>query len=308
VFVADSSANLQDVDPITETRTGLSLASGATDIAIADHSTISAYALVLESSGNVQVVDAKTFTVKGTVTLSLTSPATSIAFNPDGEYAYVSDPATHQVVTLGYTSTSPYYSVVSTYTGGSGFDPSSITVSNAGTTAYVSDGSGIDGSTLSSGVFAAPASTMSLSYTAGTSSISADDSKLYVQMSASSDVAAITTATSSVAYWTSGVSAGPLALTVDGGTLALASASSSSLDLVSTISGSVTNAVSLDGTPVAVTPAAPVSLDLEAYVAESTGNSVAMVNLTTGVIDQTVNVGTVAVAVSPNGQYAFVAN
>jgi hypothetical protein len=53
-------------------------------------------------------------------------------------------------------------------------------------------------------VFEAPASTISLSGPAGTSSISADDSTLYVQMSGTDDVAAITLATSAVSYWASG--------------------------------------------------------------------------------------------------------
>ena len=45
--------------------------------------------------------------------------------------------------------------MTSTYTGGSGFDPTSITIDNSGETAYVSDGSGVDVSTLSSGAYAA---------------------------------------------------------------------------------------------------------------------------------------------------------
>jgi DNA-binding beta-propeller fold protein YncE len=262
----------------------------------------------------VQVIDAKSFTSEGSVTLGLRTSASGLTFNPDGEYAYVTDSSTNQVVTLGYISTAPYFEVLSggTYTGSSSFHPTSITVSNDDATAYVSDGSGIDVSTtLSSGVFTGLASTVSLSSTAGSSAISADDSTLYVQMSGTDDVAAIRLETGyPVSYWTSGVAAGPLAITVDGGTLALGAASSSTLDLMSTVSASVENAVSLDGTPVAVVPAAPVTLDLEAFVTEETGGSVAMVNVTTGTLDQTVSVGSdpVAVAASPNGQFAFVAN
>jgi RHS repeat-associated protein len=312
LLVAESYPGLAAVDPVTQTAEGMiGLGHQPTAIAVGQFNATRTYALVLEASGDeVQVVDAKTLSTTGFVSLGLGTTASAITYNPDGEYAYVTDATTHQVVTLGVLSTSPYYQVLSTYTGSSSFDPSSITISNSGTTAYVSDGSGIDTSAIVSGEFTAPASTVSLSYPAGTSAISADDSTLYVQMSGSDDVAAITLSSSSVSYWTSGVGAGPLALAVDGGTLALGSSSGSTLDLMSTVSASVENTVSLDGTPVAVTPAAPVTLDYEAFVTEEASSAVAMVDLTTGVINQTVTVGSqpVAVAVTPNGQYAYVAN
>jgi hypothetical protein len=193
------------VDPVARTAEAIGTANEPTAVAIVNHSTTASQALVLEPSGDeVAVVNPKTFVNIGSVSLGLGTTASDLSVNPDGEDAYVTDASTHQVVTLGWESASPHFSVLSTYTGSSSFDPTSITISNSGTKAYVSDGDAIDVSTLSSGVFEAPASTISLSGPAGTSSISADDSTLYVQMSGTDDVAAITLATSAVSYWASG--------------------------------------------------------------------------------------------------------
>jgi hypothetical protein len=93
LFVASSTANLQEVDPLAGTVTGITLANVPTAVAVADHSTTSAYALVLEPSADkVQVVDARSFIVEGTVTLGLGTTASGLSFNPDGEYAYVTTP------------------------------------------------------------------------------------------------------------------------------------------------------------------------------------------------------------------------
>jgi hypothetical protein len=55
VLVAESSGSnfwLNEVDPLTYARSGTSLAASPTAIAVADHSTIKAYGLVLEPSGD----------------------------------------------------------------------------------------------------------------------------------------------------------------------------------------------------------------------------------------------------------------
>ena len=113
-----------------------------------------------------------------------------------------------------------------------------------------------------------------------------------------------------MSYLTTSANAGPIALSRDGGVVAVPAAAGSTMDLVSTVDGSTFDTVSLDGIAAAIVAAAPLTLDEEAFVAEEANSAVAMIDVNTGVLDQTVSVGSdpVAVAVSPNGQYAYVAN
>lgn len=101
LLVGESGHQLAEVDPLSQTENAISLAYAPTAVAVANLSTTSAYALVLEPAGDrVQVIDAKTFESKGSVSLGLGTTASGLAFNPDGEYAYVTDSTTHEAVTL----------------------------------------------------------------------------------------------------------------------------------------------------------------------------------------------------------------
>ena len=66
--------------------------------------------MLVPGSDEVEVINMVSFTSVGTVTLGLTGDnATALTINPDGEDAYVTDETTHQVVTLDYVATSPYF-------------------------------------------------------------------------------------------------------------------------------------------------------------------------------------------------------
>ena len=138
------------------------------------------------------------------------SPDT-VTFSSSG-YAYVADPASHKVVVLQYSSTSPYFTVATTYTGSSSFDPTTITTSSNGATAYVSDAGGtgdIDLFSISSGAFTY-SSSISLSYTPATLAWNSNRTSLYVQLTGTTKMAVVTISSGLVTIVSLAVSAGPL--------------------------------------------------------------------------------------------------
>jgi YVTN family beta-propeller protein/YD repeat-containing protein len=308
---SENTSCYQEVNPLSGSAGAMScdLPLGSTAVG-----TIGSYALFLAPGSDViWVLYVKTGSLIGSVSLPLTAGSPmDLAVNPDAEYAYVSQPSTHKVVTIDISSTSPYFQVLGTYTGSSSFNPGPMTVAYSCTTAYVSDGSNIDVVGLSSGDFNSSGAQVALGATAGVSIISTTDATLYVQMPGSDNVDVVTLSDDAVSDITAPISAGPLALNRDGGALGLGSANSSTLDLLSTVNGSVENSVSLDGTPVAVINADYLLLRLEAFVPLEGTNKVAMVDASNEVVDADVSTGTgsdpVAVAVSPDGNYAYVAD
>ena len=112
----------------------VSLPVGETPVGITSDP-VEPYYLVADSSGNVSVINRQSDTYVGNVSglPSGFSPDT-VTFSSSG-YAYVADPASHKVVVLQYCSTSPYFTVATTYTGSSSFDPTTITTSSNGATA-----------------------------------------------------------------------------------------------------------------------------------------------------------------------------
>ncbi len=333
VVVAEGSssvqASVQEVDPTTETASAaVCLLSGCADaapgqVAAADVSPDAQYVLVaLPSLDELAVVDVTTSPVSVSQLLSLGfsgGSASGIAFNRSESDAYVTDAGSHQLETLAYDSPSTPFEVEHTYSS-AGFDPTSLVLDRATDQLLVSDGSELDFATLSSGEMTAVASQVSLSgcgssVTAGSVAIDALEANAYVQLESVGAVADVTLATGAVTCLSPGFSPGPLALTEDGGTLAVTASSSSSLGLYSTQAsyvGDLENSVSLPATPVAIASAADLSLDREAYVALGPSGDLAMVDLTTDALDQTVDLGAGtdpdAVAVSPDGQYVYVAD
>ncbi|MGH9172051.1 MAG: YncE family protein, partial [Acidimicrobiales bacterium] len=335
VVVAEGSsseeASVQAVDPTTETSSAaVCLLSDCADaapgqVAAADVSSSAQYVLVLlPSLDELAVVDVDSSPVAVSQLLSLGfssggSPS-GIAVSHDGSVAYVTDKGSNQLKTLFYDSSSTPFEVEHTYSGSAGFDPTSLVIDRETNQALISDGSNLDIATLSSGEMTGVTSQVSLSgcgssVTAGSVVLDALGTNAYVQLASADSVADVTVATGAVTCLSPGFSPGPLALTDDGGTLAVTASSSASLGLYSTQAsyvGDLENSVSLSATPVAIASAADLSLDREAYVALGPSGELAMVDLTTDALDQTVDLGTGtdpdAVAVSPDGQFVYVAD
>lgn len=136
LVVAESNGSgknvLQTVNPVTAAVSGaISLAAAPTAVVVARDaaSQFTHYALVLEPSlDEVQVFDTEAGSLVGTIRLGLAdNDAMSIAVDGTGTYAYVADATAHKVVTLEFETTSPYFHVISTYSGSSNFDPSAVT-------------------------------------------------------------------------------------------------------------------------------------------------------------------------------------
>lgn len=305
--VADTSeaTYLQEMDPLTGAQSSTISVPDATEVVTSNQSD---YALVVSGlDETVYVVDLATFSYVGEVAVDDGWPS-GISMAPDGSYAYVTSYA-HAVTTLEPKATSPFWKVDDAYTGSSDFNPTDMTISNDSDTAYVTDGDNIDVVSLAGGGFS-PSSSIALTGAAGSSSISPDDSTLYVQMRGTDDVAAIDTATSSVSYDTATVTAGQVSDADGGSLLAVSSASSSDVDLIDPTDDSVLASVGLDGTPSAVASPQVSPLHPEAFVALHSAGEVAMVDPTDGIVNQKVSVGAdpSAIALSPDGTYAYVAN
>jgi YD repeat-containing protein len=326
VLVAEDNA-FQEINPATGAATApISLSAAPSAITVADVTSSQQYAIVLEPSvDEVQVIDLDNYDVAQTLSLGFSSGQPSgLAFNVNSD-AYVTDPTSHQVKTLEYESTGGPFTVESTYTNSS-LDPSSIVFDQAYDADFVSTGTDVDELSLSSGVVNSLVETIPISEsgTSCTTSLDAgsltlagdgESGDLYVQESGSDAIGDISVSSDAMAAcFTSSFTRGALAYSVDGGTLSVAAASSSALDLMGTSSGDVgtiENVVSLPGTPAAVTTAYNLTLDLEAYVAEQASNNVALVDLQ-GFVDETVSMPSGSdpdgVAVSPDNQYVYVAD
>ncbi|MGO9911561.1 MAG: RHS repeat-associated core domain-containing protein [Acidimicrobiales bacterium] len=231
----------------------------------------------------------------------------AIAMNPDATYAYVTDATKHKVVTLEYESSSPYFEVASTYTGSSSFDPTSITVAPDETNAYLSDGTSLSVADLSPSTVTL-SGTISIGSTTGSSVINAAGTTLYVSLASS--IAVVTVATDAVTTWTSSVSSPELALSSDDSVLSVGSASSTSYELLSTVTGSTLNSLTLPGDPAKIVQAQATLLHFATYILKSSANVVDAFDPELAVDDQNVTVGTdpVAIASTPDGAYLFVAN
>jgi RHS repeat-associated protein len=319
--VAVESGGLQEVSPSKGTASSvLSLSGTPSAVAIANVSPTIQEALVLvPSADEVAVVNLVGFSLVGYLSLGFSSGSPAgIAANPSGSNAYVTDSTSHQVATLQYITTGVNWQVENTYSGGSTFSPTSVVVDPAYNVAIFSDGQNLDESSLSTGVVVAPYNVVNVvcatGGTAGALTLSGGSGNVLAQQLGADYVADVSLVTPyPVTCLPTTFAPGPVALTQDGGTLAVPSSSSSTLDLLSTAgtsAGTLDSSVSLDATATAITPATDLSLDTVAFVAERQNNLVAMVDLTTGIIDQTVTVGSTpgAVAVSPDGQFVYVAN
>lgn len=303
---------LQTLNPVTgavSPEVELAARPSAVVVARDDFSQLTHYALVLEPSlDQVQVFDTETGTLASTVGLGLADGDTmSIAVDDTGTYAYVADATAHKVVSLEFEAASPYFHVVSTYSGSSSFDPSALTVAPSGASAYLSDGSSIDVADLNAGVVTLGGS-IPLTSAAGLSTINAAASELYVALGTSVAVVALPSKT--VSYWQASLGSSEIALSNDSQVLGVASPTSSTYDLVSAESGSVIDSATLPGDPAAVISAASQSLHFDAFVLKSAKDEVDVYDPYSNVGGQNIKVGSdpVAVASSPDGRYVFVAN
>ena len=289
----------------------VSLPVGETPVGITSDP-VEPYYLVADSSGNVSVINRQSDTYVGNVSglPSGFSPDT-VTFSSSG-YAYVADPASHKVVVLQYSSTSPYFTVATTYTGSSSFDPTTITTSSNGATAYVSDAGGtgdIDLFSISSGAFTY-SSSISLSYTPATLAWNSNRTSLYVQLTGTTKMAVVTISSGLVSIVSLAVSAGPLAAQNNDGAILVGNASGSSLELVATSNLAELGTVTLAGEATAVLASVQNQLRYFAYVASSGSNNIQVIDLSGDNIRQGVTVGTApdAITVSPDGSMVYVAN
>jgi archaellum component FlaF (FlaF/FlaG flagellin family) len=261
---------IQEVDPATDAvSTGVSLAAAPNGVVVADQSPTQHYALVLEpSTDKVQVVDLDTSPISVVQSVSLgfsSGDPTAIAMNNvSNSNAYVTDATSHQVVTLEYDSTSTPFEVESTYTGSSSFDPGSIVFDQAYDEALVSTGADVELSDVSSGAYSAPTTDIDVACGTGLQAgdLTLNDSSganAYVQEPSSDYTGDISlSADDLAACMASSFTAGPVALADDGGVLAEAGATASSLDLFDTQAASVgyiENTVSLPGPATAIAEA-----------------------------------------------------
>ena len=301
VIAAESSSVVATVSlPVGETPVGIT------------SDPVEPYYLVADSSGNVSVINRQSDTYVGNVSglPSGFSPDT-VTFSSSG-YAYVADPASHKVVVLQYSSTSPYFTVATTYTGSSSFDPTTITTSSNGATAYVSDAGGtgdIDLFSISSGAFTY-SSSISLSYTPATLAWNSNRTSLYVQLTGTTKMAVVTISSGLVSIVSLAVSAGPLAAQNNDGAILVGNASGSSLELVATSNLAELGTVTLAGEATAVLASVQNQLRYFAYVASSGSNNIQVIDLSGDNIRQGVTVGTApdAITVSPDGSMVYVAN
>jgi YD repeat-containing protein/YVTN family beta-propeller protein len=268
------------------------------------------YALILEPSlHEVQVFDTYTNAVVGSVSVGSTGDQMTIAMDPYGQEAYVADATSHKVFTVAFQSTAPYWNVANTYTGSSSFKPTSIALApGAASTAYLSDGTSIDVANTS-GTFSLSGS-ISLGATAGDAVVNPADTMLYVGLG--TQIAAVSLSNYSVTYWTWPVTTGRMFMSHDGTVLGVIDASSGTLDLLNPTNGTMYNSVGLDGTAADVIVAGQQTDFLLAWVVQSGANKVSAFDPYTTSDRQDIPLGAnadpVAVATSPDGAYAYVAN
>jgi RHS repeat-associated protein len=333
VAIAENG-DFQVFNPTTGSLTAAaSLSFKPSAVAVAAVTSTQQYALVVggSSPGKVSVInlDDNPPLVVQTFALGFSSGAPSgMAVNTSGTYAFVTDPTSHQIETLEYVVGDPF-TISSTYKNSS-LDPSSIIFSVADAAIFYSTGDDVDESSVPSGTVSAPSEEISIaeSGTSCTSSLSAgalvndpdgSSSDLYVQEVGSDNVGDVSTTNDDLSACMTAptFAGGSLAFVNDGGILAAASASGSSIDLIGTNpTGSpsydtIENVVSLPGTATAMVPAYDLTLDPQAYVAEAASNEVAIVNLQgSSYVAGTVSLPTGSepegVAVSPNGEYVYV--
>jgi RHS repeat-associated protein len=320
VAVAEDDV-FQVVDPSTEgVSTANTLPAAPSAVVVADVSPTEHFAIILlPTLDEVQVENLDNLSAAAeTVSLGFSSGTpTAMAIDArDNSFAYVTDKMSHQVDTLQYNTTTPPFDLEGTYTGGSSFDPTAIDVSSPADEALISDGNDLDQSSLSTGVFTAPSTSLNIACSGGVPgamTIDGTGENVYVQEIGVDDVSDVSLTGESSVCLSTAFSAGPDALVQDGATLAVASATGSSIDLLDTQGSSVgelENTVSLPAAVTAIAPASWQTLDEDAFVAEYSTNEVAMVDLRTNIINQSISVGTEpdAVAVSPDGQYVYVAD
>lgn len=175
VVVANGTANtVSIVDALTRTVTAtVSLPSGSSPSAVAASSEDPYSVVVDKGTGKVSIISLETDTDVGQVSLTSTANAlSSVAFRPDGQYAYITDPSEHKIFVLAYSpGSSPYYTEDTTYTNSS-YDFSYIAMNRSNWASegmLVASSGSSSGAILSfndgSGTLSAPASIATFSST-----------------------------------------------------------------------------------------------------------------------------------------------
>jgi RHS repeat-associated protein len=327
VLVANSgSNNVTVINATTQTVvTTISLPSGSNPSSVAA-SWIVPYAFVVDrGTGKISVLSLQNNTDLGEITLSgSANTLAQAAFQSLGSYGYVTDPSQHKIYELGPTTTSPYFSLSTTYTNSS-YDPNYIAVNYANAASpslVVSSTLSSSGAILEfndgSGTFTAPVNVVTVS-TYVPEQIAWDGGNAWVALNGrSSDLEfKVSTGALEENLIISGfTAAGPLALSADRSTLLTADTGSGGVDGFSTTSyGQNFNS----------TTAAPVTSLIPAYpelnfwnaVVITAGNGANNINvLNTGfntaynsiVQTFTEDNNPIAVAASPDGQYVYIAN
>ena len=319
VATNSGSHSVTVIDAVTRTVVAtVNVPGGSAAVAVAGSPTEPYAAVVDTLSGKVSIINLSNNTDAGEITLTSTaSVLTSVAFSASGAYAYVTDPSQHKIFVLDYTGGSaPYYALASTYTNSS-YDFSSI-ASDMSTT---SSGSFFVTDAQSSGKLLkfTVASTLSAptvvktftSQTPGAVSVNPGASTAWVALTGTKTVDAVTVATGSATNYTvnSAFSAvGPLALSADGSTLMTADTGSGTVQETTATSGVASNSTSTDAVVSQIAPALATPGAWNAYV--TAGSYVDVVNTSTQSLAQQIadTNGPKGVAVSPDGQFVYVAN
>jgi YVTN family beta-propeller protein len=271
------------------------------------------YALILEPiADEVQVFSPRTNSIVSSFSLGLgQNVGMTIAMAPSGEVAYVTGGDVHKVVTLSYEASAPYWYASYTYVGSSSFVPSAISLSpeSSSDSAFVSSGSDIYPCTTSSSFDCS--SPIALGATAGQSVENDNSSMLYVATGSDITTVALTD-NNALATWSSpGFSIGDVSLTHDDSTLEVGSSDTSQIAFLNATDGSaIESTLGLSGVPAGIVQSYYQSDRLIAYVALSGTDQVAAFDpyAETDVQKFTVGSDPVAVAVAPDGQYAYAVN
>lgn len=305
----------------------ITLPSSQTDPARVAVSPTSPFALVMDfGSSTVSIINLQTDTDIGYISLTSTDDVLNdVAFASGGDWAYVSSPTQEKIYVLEYVGGSTPYALEQSFSTGN-VHPNSLStdVSLSGGTALVvaNDGSStgqIVAWSDSSGTLSGGGSdwTSLSSSLPGIVRLTPGSQDVWAQIKSSKEVAEYVRSPSSYTYYnvpTSFTDVGPIGVSAGDSPLLVPDTGSSTVAELSTTESSggslnVLNSTSTSGTVSGIAPAISSPNGWDAVVIDK-GGDVDIVNTGSGTITQTLSDANTpeAVAVSPDGKYAYVAN